>query len=103
MPRKLLDVIDVMPEIVENCLSSGVATEDAIVSGLAPGKLAETWIVGKSTLGNALTANLLYPVSPDTIMAQVSNVVKTGRLIQNSEMFILLMFLGLVGAIPIFC
>ena len=28
-----------MPAMVENCFSSGVATEEAIVSGLAPGKL----------------------------------------------------------------
>ena len=36
-----------MPAIVENCFSSGVATADAIVSGLAPGRLALTVIVGK--------------------------------------------------------
>ncbi len=41
--------------MVENCLSSGVATAEAIVSGLAPGRLAETRIVGKSTLGRSLT------------------------------------------------
>jgi hypothetical protein len=44
-----------MPAIVENCFSSGVATDEAIVSGLAPGKVAVTCIVGKSTLGSALT------------------------------------------------
>ena len=27
-----------MPAMVENCFSSGVATEEAIVSGLAPGR-----------------------------------------------------------------
>ena len=32
--------------MVENCFSSGVATEEAIVSGLAPGRLAWTWMVG---------------------------------------------------------
>ncbi len=40
-----------MPAIVENCRSSGVATADAMVSGLAPGRLAATWMTGKSTLG----------------------------------------------------
>ena len=35
-----------MPAIVENCFSSGVATAAAIVSGLAPGRLALTVIVG---------------------------------------------------------
>src|SRR5262249_7224492 len=49
------EVIEAMAGMVENCFSSGVATDEAIVSGLAPGKLAVTWIVGKSTLGSALT------------------------------------------------
>ena len=44
--------------MVVNCFSSGVATAEAIVSGLAPAKLAETVIVGKSTLGRSLTAKL---------------------------------------------
>ena len=36
-PRELVDVIESMPAMVENCFSSGVATDEAIVSGLAPG------------------------------------------------------------------
>src|SRR6266568_3596132 len=56
-PRKLVEFIPVTPAIVENCRSSGVATEDAIVSGLAPGSDAVTWIVGKSTLGRSLTGS----------------------------------------------
>jgi hypothetical protein len=43
--------------MVENCRSSGVATADAMVSGLAPGRLAATWMVGKSTLGRSLTGS----------------------------------------------
>src|SRR6516225_322857 len=43
------------PAIVENCRSSGVATEEAIVSGEAPGSDAATWIVGKSTFGRSET------------------------------------------------
>ena len=46
-----------MPAIVENCFSSGVATAEAIVSGLAPGSCAWTWIVGKSTFGSAFTGS----------------------------------------------
>ena len=41
-----MDDIESTPAMVENCFSSGVATEEAIVSGLAPGRFAETWIVG---------------------------------------------------------
>ncbi len=43
------------PAIVVNCRSSGVATAEAIVSGLAPGSAAVTWIVGKSTFGRSDT------------------------------------------------
>src|SRR5258708_10920984 len=50
-PWALVDVIESTPAIVENCFSSGVATADAMVSGLAPGRLALTWMVGKSTFG----------------------------------------------------
>ena len=45
-PRVLVDVMLSIPAIVENCCSSGVATAAAIVSGLAPGRLALTVIVG---------------------------------------------------------
>ena len=44
------------PAIVENCFSSGVATEAAISSG-SRRHVAVTWIVGKSTLGRSLTGN----------------------------------------------
>ena len=46
-----------MPAMVENCFSSTVATADAMVSGLAPGSSALTWMVGKSTLGRVLTGS----------------------------------------------
>ena len=57
LPCELLELIEVMPEIDENAFSSGVATADAIVSGLAPGRLALTEIVGKSTAGRSLTGS----------------------------------------------
>src|ERR1700744_260423 len=52
------EVIESMPAMVENWFSSGAATPDAIVSGSAPGRLAFTWMVGKSTLGRSLTGRL---------------------------------------------
>ena len=55
-PSPLDDVMLSMPAMVENCFSIGVATAAAIVSGLAPGRFAFTWIVGKSTVGRSLTA-----------------------------------------------
>src|SRR3990170_8519627 len=42
------DVIEEMPAMVDNCRSIGEATEAAMVSGLAPGKVADTLMVGKS-------------------------------------------------------
>ena len=37
MPRMLVEVMLSTPAMVENCFSSGVATEAAMVSALAPG------------------------------------------------------------------
>ena len=42
LPSELFELIDVTPAIVANCFSSGSATDDAIVSGLAPGRPAPT-------------------------------------------------------------
>ena len=56
-PSELEEVSWVTPGISDSCRSSGVATLDAMVSGLAPGRPAETWMVGKSTCGRAETGN----------------------------------------------
>ena len=56
-PNELTDVIDSRPAIIENWFSSGVATDDAIVSGPAPGSCAVTRRVGKSTFGRSLTGS----------------------------------------------
>src|SRR5437016_9119152 len=50
-PVLLNDVISVIPAIRPKLLSSGAVTADAIVSGAAPGRLANTLIVGYSTCG----------------------------------------------------
>ena len=57
-PFELVEVICETPLISENCRSSGVATLDAMVSGLAPGRAAWIWMVGKSTCGRAATGRL---------------------------------------------
>ena len=38
-PARSIEVIESRPAMVENCRSSGVATDEAMVSGLAPGRL----------------------------------------------------------------
>ena len=45
-PTRLDDTMESSPAMLENCFSSGKATAAAIVSGLAPGRLAPTLIVG---------------------------------------------------------
>jgi hypothetical protein len=59
LPREDVDVIELMPEIVDICRSITAATDDAIVSGLAPGNVALMVMVGKSTLGKAATGRSL--------------------------------------------
>src|SRR5947209_17723482 len=66
-PDELVDVIWVTPDTAERVVSSGVATVVAIVSALAPGKLAETWMVGKSTCGNEATGNATYAMTPSKL------------------------------------
>ncbi len=46
-------LITLTSEMVENCFSSGVATEEAMVSGPAPGSTAVTEMVGVSNCGSA--------------------------------------------------
>jgi len=57
LPRLELLVMLSIPAMVVNCFSSGVATAAAMVSGLAPGRLALTEMVGKSTVGRSLTGS----------------------------------------------
>src|ERR1700722_5273830 len=87
LPSVLDDVISVTPAIWPNCRSSGVATEDAIISALPPGKLAPTEIVGKSTSGKGATGSTSNPIAPARAIPTVSSVVATGRRMKGSEMF----------------
>src|SRR5260221_12512077 len=82
------EVIWSMPAIVENCFSSGVATAAAMVSGLAPGRVAETWIVGKSTLGSEETGSKRELASPKIRIPAMTSTVITGRRTKSSERFI---------------
>ena len=58
LPRALVEVMESRPGMVVNWRSSGVAIEAAMVSALAPGRPAFTWMVGKSTLGRSLTGSV---------------------------------------------
>ena len=54
-PSELREVSSVTPAISPSRRSSGAATVAAIVSGSAPGRLAVTLMVGKSTVGMLAT------------------------------------------------
>jgi hypothetical protein len=69
------------------CSSSGEATVWAIVSGLAPGKLARTWMVGGTTSGYSLIGSICIDRSPAMVMTIDSTVAKMGRSMKNREMF----------------
>src|ERR1700679_3690734 len=90
LPRVLAEVISETPAIWPNCRSSGVATDDAIISALPPGRLALTEIVGKSTCGSGATGSTVNAIAPAMAIATVSSVVATGRLINGAERFITL-------------
>src|SRR4051794_40590103 len=77
-----------MPAIRPNRRSKGVATEDAIVSGLAPGKPPVTEIVGKSTRGSGETGRRKYAAIPAIRMAAASSEVAIGRRMKGAEKFI---------------
>jgi hypothetical protein len=81
------DVIESMPAIVESCFSRGVATADAIVSGVAPGRLADTWMVGKSTFGSAFTGSSRYATMPKIRMPIMTSAVMTGRRTNRAATF----------------
>src|SRR5260370_40407999 len=85
LPSELDEVISVTPAMCPNCRSSGVATEEAMISALAPGSVALTEIVGKSTSGSGATGNTLNAMAPAIATATVSNVVATGRRINGPE------------------
>ncbi len=54
-PTELVEVISVTPAISPSRRSSGAAIEVAMVSGSAPGRPANTTMVGMSTLGSGAT------------------------------------------------
>src|SRR5579871_4130329 len=85
-PSVLVDVISVTAAMWPNWRSSGVATDEAITSGLAPGRPEETEMVGKSTCGRGETGRSRKETAPASAIPTVSSVVATGLLMNRSEM-----------------
>src|SRR5215218_3514068 len=88
-PCELHDVISFTPAMVPSARSSGVATLDAIVSGLAPGRLALTEMTGKSTCGSGDTASNVNATAPASTMDRLSSVVATGRRMNGDDRLML--------------
>jgi hypothetical protein len=57
-PSALVEVISVTEAMRANCRSRGVATAEAMVSGLAPGRNDCTWMTGNSTWGKGATGSM---------------------------------------------
>ena len=90
-PSWVVDRSSSMPETVLMMSSIGLVTEVSISSTLAPGSTVVTVQTGKSTLGNRSTPSSLYETSPSTTGIATSTQVKTGRLMQMSEMVIVVL------------
>src|ERR1700726_3293266 len=87
-PSELEDVISVTSAIWLRWRSSGLATVVATSSGLAPGSVACTEMVGISTSGNGETGSLKKAMMPAATTPNVSSVVATGRRINGLERLI---------------
>ncbi len=74
-----------MPAMWLNWRSSGVATDAAMISALAPGSPAFTLMVGKSTCGNGDTGSTVNAIAPAIATAMVSSVVATGRRMNGDD------------------
>src|SRR5690606_7566322 len=84
-PSELRELISLSPAMEPKDCSSGVATLEAMVSGLAPAMLADTEIMGKSTWGKGATGRKIKASPPDNTMARHSNVVATGRMMKTEN------------------
>src|SRR5690606_14928239 len=87
-PWLLRLLIWLTPAILPRDLSSGVATLEAMISGLAPGRLACTVITGKSILGSGETGNRPKLTPPSSRIARLISMVATGRAIKGADRFI---------------
>src|SRR5207302_10537426 len=70
-----------------NWRSRGAATDVAMVSGLAPGRPAETEIVGNSTWGRGDTGSSRKATNPARASPPVRSVVATGLAMKGAETF----------------
>src|SRR6201996_2740673 len=89
------DVISVTSAICPRCRSSGLATVVATSCGLAPGRVACTEMVGKSTCGSGDTGSLKTATMPAAANPKVSSVVAIGRRMNGVDGSIVQLFMAL--------
>src|SRR3569833_84643 len=87
LPTLLREVISSTSAIAPRCRSRGVATELAMTSGLAPGRLAVTKMAGASILGNGATGSSPNATIPHKATPNVSRIVATGLAMNGAEIF----------------
>src|SRR5580698_11252589 len=81
------DVISSTSAMAPRWRSSGVATLVAMVSGLAPGSVADTKIAGMSTSGIGETGRRKKDTNPASANPIVTSVVAIGRAMKGAERF----------------
>ena len=87
LPWLLRLVISLMPAMPPSARSRGVATVEAMICGLAPGRLACTVMAGKSMFGSGDTASSPKLSAPTSRMARLISSVATGRTMNGAERF----------------
>ena len=88
IPSWVVDRSSSIPETVLMMSSIGLVTVVSISSTLAPEREVVTVQTGKSTLGKRSTPRFPYATTPSTTGNATSTQVKTGRLMQISEIVI---------------
>src|ERR1700742_3228422 len=86
VPTLLRDVMSSTSAMAPRCRSSGVATELAMTSGLAPGKEAVTKIAGASILGSGATGRRVKATMPHSATPNDSSAVAIGLAMKGAEM-----------------
>src|SRR4051812_30048897 len=87
-PSWVIERSSSMPETVLMMSSTGLVTVVSISSTLAPGSTVVTVQTGKSTSGKRSTPSSPYETRPSTNGIATRTQVKTGRLMQTSDIVI---------------
>ena len=91
---RLREVITFTPSMPANWSSSGLVTCDSITSGEAPLYVVSTDTMGSSILGYSRTVRREYEIRPISTMISDRTDANTGRLIQVSEIRMVLSLKG---------